>query len=285
MLLDKLKYKGKSFELADSQARKDIEILTSSVDQLQEKDYVVYAGSNTSVSTSTIGEVVNYTVSSATVQTTDETGAKVTEIKPDGKTYTVKQGKTKVFDINIAADMVVDSGITLKADGTEKKGSSEKSESAELTQGKIYVRLHIANADTTKDYIYIQASDLGVIYTAGDNITIKDGVISAVNTTYKAGTNVTISGNTISSKDTVTNIYTATSGKGTVPASGILSNVTITGIPAGAKFLCTRCDSPYVIATNGWISNGTFYCTLVNYSNVARETTVECKYYITTVNS
>lgn len=44
------------------------------------------------------------------------------------------------------------------------------------------------------------------IYTAGDNVSISDGVISATDTTYTAGDNISISGGVISATDTT---YTA----------------------------------------------------------------------------
>ena len=67
-------------------------------------------------------------------------------------------------------------------------------------------------------------------YTAGDNIIIEDGTISAVDTTYTAGSNVTISGTTISAIDTT---YSAA----TTSAAGLMSasdKTKLNGIATGA---------------------------------------------------
>ncbi len=240
------------------------------------KDTVVTAGENINIESSTEDGVTTFKLSTPEVALYDEDGNPAYTVTTDGKNYTLKYGEKVVFHINVAADMVVDSGETLTADGTEKKGTSDSAENAGLTKGKLYVRLHIANADTAKDYVYILASDLGVIYTAGTNVTISNGVISAKDTTYTAGTNVKISNNAISAIDTKTQITSTTSSSFTVGAtSGKQVSFTV---PSGARFITMRCDSPYLMATNGWITGTTAYCTVANWSNSAITSTVECIY-------
>lgn len=75
----------------------------------------------------------------------------------------------------------------------------------------------------TKNYVDTQGGS-GSSYTAGENITIENNVISATNTTYTAGDNVNISDeNVISATNTTYNDFTGTDGTaagtaGLVPA-------------------------------------------------------------------
>lgn len=264
------------------------------------KDTIVTAGENINIESSVEDGVTTYKLSTPEVGLYDEDGNAVYTVTTDGRNYTLRYGNKIVFHINIAADMVVDSGDTITADGTEKKGTSDKAESAGLTKGKLYVRLHIANADATKDYVYILASDLGVVYTAGENVTIKDGVISAKDTTYTAGTGVTISNGKISAPltagtnisfntapdggyviyavDTQTQVKRTTSSTFTVPAKSGLS--VSFAVPSGASFVGMRCYSAYLMATNGWIENNTCYCTVANWSDSAITSKVDCIYVL-----
>ena len=63
------------------------------------------------------------------------------------------------------------------------------------------------NVSISEDGV-ISATDTDTTYTAGANITIEDGVISATDTTYTAGENITIENGVISATDTDTT-YTA----------------------------------------------------------------------------
>lgn len=225
------------------------------------KDTVVTAGENINIESSVENGITTYKLSTPEIGLYDEEGKAVYTVTTDGKNYTLKYGDKVIFHVNIAADMVVDSGDTITADGTEKKGTSEDSESAGLTKGKLYVRLHIANADSTKDYVYILASDLGVVYTAGTNVSIKDGTISA--------------------KDTVTTINSTKSSQFTVAAKS--QQLVELAVPTGAKFINMRCDSPYVMATNGWISGGKAHANVVNWGDSSvTVNSIECIYSIAT---
>lgn len=112
-------------------------------------------------------------------------------------------------------------------------------------------------------------------YAAGDNISISGNTISA--TSYTAGSGIQVSNHQIKAR--VAEIGMAASGKGKVPAQGILANVSVT-VPTNAQFIAIRVDSPYVMATNGWISGGKAYCTLVNWGTAAQETNFTCIYWL-----
>ena len=72
----------------------------------------------------------------------------------------------------------------------------------------------------------------GAEYTAGDNITIEDGVISATDTTYTAGDGISITNNAISVDSTVA----LTSNLATVATTGAYSDLTGTPtIPAAVS--------------------------------------------------
>lgn len=64
----------------------------------------------------------------------------------------------------------------------------------------------------------VEAVETKSIYTAGDNVTISDGVISATDTTYTAGDNVSITDGVISATDT-----TYTAGTGISISDGVIS--------------------------------------------------------------
>lgn len=106
------------------------------------------------------GEVAVYT-------NVQGTPTKVDAIHADGSTYTIKQGTTKVADINIARDMVVSSGSVITATGLE----TDVPTGVTLTTGEKYVRLVIANATDGKN-IYIAVNDLydDYTFTDGDEI-------------------------------------------------------------------------------------------------------------------
>lgn len=276
MTLDKLIYNDTSYDLEDKYARDNIKQLQTDVNTLKSKDVTVEAGKNITVFPSTDGNITTYAVSGDSLTVTDDSGEITTKIPVDGKTYTLKQGTDKIFDINIAADMVVDNGITLRADGTQKKGTSGDAENADLTKDKIYLRLHIANADAMSDYIYILATDLGIVYSAGTNITITDGIISAKDTTYTAGTDIKISDGAISANCRVMD-RSAQSSDYTIQKVNTLT-IEMSDLPTDALFVGVRCSNSLIFASNGWIANGTGHCTLVNYSSSAQTTKVEFLY-------
>lgn len=224
------------------------------------KDTVVTAGENINIESSVENGITTYKLSTPEIGLYDEEGKAVYTVTTDGKNYTLKYGDKVIFHVNIAADMVVDSGDTITADGTEKKGTSEDSESAGLTKGKLYVRLHIANADSTKDYVYILASDLGVVYTAGTNVSIKDGTISA--------------------KNTVTTIGSSRSSSVTIAANS-MQLVEFT-IPSGARFINMRSDGGKLQVNNGWILDGKAHVNVINNTSSAITDVIECIYSITT---
>lgn len=112
-------------------------------------------------------------------------GSQTNTISADGNDYVIKQGTTTIATLNIAADMVVQSGTVITATGTEKAGTDDSSASAGLTAGKTYVKLIISNANTSQNIIYIDAEKLVKDHTAAPNaekiqITISnDRVVSA----------------------------------------------------------------------------------------------------------
>lgn len=89
-------------------------------------------------------------------------------IGADGYTYTVKQGSTALFSINIAKDMVVSDGEVITADGTENT-TTDGNTSAGLTSGEKYIKLQLANS--TK-LLYIPVDSLYKDYTFSDTTEI-----------------------------------------------------------------------------------------------------------------
>lgn len=105
--------------------------------------------------------------------------------------------------------------------------------------------------------------------TAGDNIKIKNNVISATDTTYSAGTNVTISGNVISAKDTK---YTA--GDNVTISSDNVISATDTKYTAGSNVqissagVISATDTKYTAGTNISIVNGVISAVNTTYSTM-----------------
>jgi len=102
--------------------------------------------------------------------------------------YVIYQGDpadpaNKIGEINIPKDTVVSEGEVITADGTELNGTSTAATSANLTVGNKYVKLTLANADETRNLVYIAVTDLVDAYTGsnGDvvNILVNDYTISA----------------------------------------------------------------------------------------------------------
>ena len=89
-------------------------------------------------------------------------------IGADGYTYTIKQGSSALFSINIAKDMVVSDGEVITADGTENT-TTDGNTSADLTSGEKYIKLQLANS--TK-LLYIPVNSLYKDYTFSDTTEI-----------------------------------------------------------------------------------------------------------------
>lgn len=89
-------------------------------------------------------------------------------IGADGYTYTIKQGSSSLFSINIAKDMVVSDGEVITADGTENT-TTDGNTSAGLTSGEKYIKLQLANS--TK-LLYIPVNSLYKDYTFSDTTEI-----------------------------------------------------------------------------------------------------------------
>ena len=96
---------------------------------------------------------------------------KVSTISVDGTDYIFAQGGQAIATLNIARDMVISAGSVITAAGTEKAGSGATAASAGLTSGEKYIRLTIANAADTADYIYIPVNSLYKDHTAAANAT------------------------------------------------------------------------------------------------------------------
>ena len=121
------------------------------------------------------------------------------------------------------------------------------------------------------------SSDLNIVipdYTAGENVTISNGVISARDTTYTAGENVTISNNVISARDT-----TYTAGENVTISNGVISasgggeveystdeKVIGTWIDGSDVYEKTFLLNP-IIHTDGnvWVDTG---CVIANLGNI-----------------
>ena len=111
---------------------------------------------------------------------------KVNKIGADGQDYTIKQGDSVLATINIARDMVIDSGEIVTATGNEKKGTGAGAKSAGLVAGEKYMKLHISNGDPKNDLLWTNIGDLFNYYqgTTGDKVkteitgnTIKAGIL------------------------------------------------------------------------------------------------------------
>ena len=114
--------------------------------------------------------------------------SRVTLENPSNLQYVIYQGDptdpaNKIGEINIPKDTVVSEGEIITADGTELNGTSAAATSANLTAGEKYVKLTLANAEETRNLIYIAVTDLVDVYTgsSGDvvNILVDDYTISA----------------------------------------------------------------------------------------------------------
>jgi hypothetical protein len=114
--------------------------------------------------------------------------SRVTLESPSNLQYVIYQGDptdpdNKIGEINIPKDTVVSEGEIITADGTELNGTSTASTNANLNVGEKYVKLTLANADETRNLIYIAVTDLVDIYTGSSgnvvNIFVDGYTISA----------------------------------------------------------------------------------------------------------
>ena len=136
-------------------------------------DNVAFTASNTAFKSSNVKDALD------TLYTRSGDGSKVTLESVDGtegsnvlKVYTIKQGGTKVGEINIPKDLVVKSGSVVK--GTWDGNTFTEEESGSGTA----LKLIIANQPTP---VYINTLDLVKDHTAGNGIAIsKTNKISVV---------------------------------------------------------------------------------------------------------
>jgi hypothetical protein len=136
-----------------------------------------------------VQEGLNELASATTEQLeTLDTDSRVTLENPSNLQYVIYQGDpadpaNKIGEINIPKDTVVSEGEIITADGTELNGTSTAATNANLTAGEKYVKLTLANADETRNLIYIAVTDLVDVYagSSGDvvNILVNDYTISA----------------------------------------------------------------------------------------------------------
>ena len=136
-----------------------------------------------------VQEGLNDLASATTKQLeTLDADSRVTLENPSNLQYVIYQGDptdptNKIGEINIPKDTVVSEGEIITADGTELNGTSASATSANLTAGEKYVKLTLANADETRNLIYIAVTDLVDVYTGSSgnvvNILVDDYTISA----------------------------------------------------------------------------------------------------------
>ena len=87
---------------------------------------------------------------------------KVSQIKADGTTYTIKQGSDVVATVNIAADMVVNGGSVITAT------SADVAIDSNVVVGQKYIKLTLANST---DILYIPVNELYKDHTTEQNAT------------------------------------------------------------------------------------------------------------------
>ena len=87
---------------------------------------------------------------------------KVSQIKADGTTYTIKQGSDVVATVNIAADMVVNAGSVITATAADVAIDSN------VIVGQKYIKLTLANST---DILYIPVNELYKDHTTEQNAT------------------------------------------------------------------------------------------------------------------
>lgn len=162
----------------------------------------------------------------------------VSTISADGTDYVIKQGTNTVATINIAKDMVISSGEVITADGTEKKGTSDSSDSAGLTSGEKYIKLTISNADTTANLLYIPVNSLYKDHTVEQNAakiqlaisasnvisaTVVSGSLEKTDLTSSLQNEITSARTSITEKSTGHVRITKTTGTGATPDSYAVS--------------------------------------------------------------
>ena len=109
-------------------------------------------------------------------------------------------------------------------------------------------------------------------YTAGTNITITNGTISAKDTTYTAGTNITISGTTISATDTTYSVVGSNGTTGLIKnGSTVTSSTGYTACPivGGVPYYKDTNTTYSVVSTNGTtglVKNGSTVTSSTGYT-------------------
>lgn len=96
------------------------------------------------------------------VKVFNSSNEKVSQIKADGNTYTIKQGSDVVATINIAADMVVNGGSVITAT------SADVAIDSSVVVGQKYIKLTLANST---DILYIPVNELYKDHTTQQNAT------------------------------------------------------------------------------------------------------------------
>lgn len=96
------------------------------------------------------------------VKVFNSSNEKVSQIKADGTTYTIKQGSDVVATINIAADMVVNGGTVITATASDVAVDSN------VVVGQKYIKLTLANST---DILYIPVNELYKDHTTEQNAT------------------------------------------------------------------------------------------------------------------
>lgn len=96
------------------------------------------------------------------VKVFNSSNEKVSQIKADGTTYTIKQGSDVVATVNIAADMVVNGGSVITAT------ADDASKDTNVVVGQKYIKLTLANSE---DILYIPVNDLYKDHTTEQNAT------------------------------------------------------------------------------------------------------------------
>lgn len=96
------------------------------------------------------------------VKVFNSSNEKVSQIRADGNTYTIKQGSDVVATVNIAADMVVNGGSVITAT------SDDVAINSNVIVGQKYIKLTLANS---ADILYIPVNELYKDHTTEQNAT------------------------------------------------------------------------------------------------------------------
>lgn len=183
-----------------------------------------------------------------TLYTRSGDGSKVTLDTAEGsegsnvlKVYTIKQGGTKVGEINIPKDLVVTSGSVVK--GTWNDGTFTEEESGSGTA----LKLVIANQTNP---VYINTLDLVKDHTGGNGIAISDTNVISVKIDGDSETFLTVETNGIKLSGVQTAINTAAAAATTkVEKTGEGSHITVTSSKSNSDSSVTYTISESDIAS------------------------------------